>query len=148
MSDLETANEDQLVHLTGDIAAAYVAHNALSPGDLPVLLKKVHAALRELGMPADAGAVPPQQVPAVPVRKSVTPDAVICLECGQPLKSIRRHLQTSHGLSPADYRQKWSLAHDYPIVAPKYSAARSAMAKSIGLGGKPGARISQDRGTE
>ncbi|MEX2479374.1 MAG: MucR family transcriptional regulator [Gammaproteobacteria bacterium] len=148
MSDLETADEDQLVQLSGDIATAYVTHNALSPADLPVLLDKVHAALLGLRKPADAGPVLPQLVPAVPVRRSVTPDAVICLECGQPFRLIRRHLQTSHGLSPADYRQKWSLPQDYPIVAPNYSARRSAMAKSIGLGSKPGARISRVRDTK
>lgn len=130
----EPAVEDELVHLSGEIAAAYVSHNALSATDLPSLLKTIHTALTALGAPA----VPaqPKLEPAVPVRKSVTPDAIVCLECGQTYKSIKRHLQTSHGLSPQTYRERWSLPLDYPMVAPNYSASRSEMAKSFGLGRK------------
>lgn len=131
------ANKDDLVRLSGEIVAAYVSHNALSPGDLPSLLGKVHAALAALKAPRDP--VRPKLEPAVPVRKSVRPDAIICLECGRSYKSLRRHLQTSHELSPHAYRERWSLPPDYPMVAPEYSASRSQMAKSFGLGRKAAA---------
>lgn len=133
MTDLEVAKDD-LVQLSGEIAAAYVSHNALSPTDLPNLLKAIHAALTALRQPAVAPQ--PELQPAVPVRKSVTPNNIFCLECGKTYKSIKRHLQTSHGLSPQEYRERWSLPPDYPMVAPNYSASRSDMAKSFGLGRK------------
>lgn len=137
MSEVEVGDED-LVRLSGEIAAAYVSHNAVSPADLPKLLKSAHAALAALRGSADP--VPSTLVPAVQVRKSIRPDAIVCLECGQSYKSIRRHLRTSHGLSPEEYRRRWNLPSDYPVAAPDYSAKRSEMAKSFGLGGATGAK--------
>ena len=142
MSDIEAANED-LVKLSGEIAAAYVSHNALSPTELPNLLKSVHAALRALASPP--AAAEPEQQPAVPVRKSITPDGIFCLECGQTYKAIKRHLQRSHELTPAEYRERWGLPADYPMVAPNYSASRSRLAKSFGLGNKRAAASRKGR---
>lgn len=133
MTDLEVANND-LVHLSGEITAAYVSRNALSPTDLPSLLQSIYAALAALKKPAVAPQ--PQLQPAVPIRKSVTPDAIVCLECGEAFKSIKRHLQNNHNLSPQEYRERWSLPSDYPMVAPEYSARRSELAKAAGLGRK------------
>ena len=127
-----SANAD-LVGLSGAIVSAYVSHNALSPGALPELLKDVHTALVGLGSQASlAKAEAPN--PAVPVRRSITPGHLVCLEDGKKFKSLKRHLMTHHGLTPEQYRQKWALPLDYPMVAPQYSATRSALAKSSGLG--------------
>ena len=133
MTDPEAAN-DELVQLSGEIVTAYVSHNALSPSDLPDLLRSTHAALAALREPAPAPQ--PELQPAVPIRKSVTPDAIVCLECGQTYKSIKQHLQKSHELAPQEYRERWGLPKDYPMVAPNYSATRSELAKSFGLGRK------------
>jgi predicted transcriptional regulator len=135
----ETA-DSEFVALTTEIVTAYVSHNALNIGDLPKLIADVHAALQKLGEPA-AVEVAEQLKPAVSVRKSVTPDHIICLEDGKGFKSIKRHLWMAHGLSPEDYRSRWSLPADYPLVAATYSEARSSLAKSIGLGRKPGAKV-------
>lgn len=142
MTDPEAANDD-MVHLSGEIVAAYVSHNALSPSDLPDLLRSTHAALMALREPAPAPL--PELQPAVPIRKSVTPDAIVCLECGQTYKSIKRHLQKSHELSPQEYRERWSLPRDYPMVAPNYSATRSELARSFGLGRKAAAGSTKRR---
>jgi predicted transcriptional regulator len=141
MTDLEVAKDD-LVRFSGKIAAAYVSHNTLSPADLPSLLQSVYVALVALGN--STAAAEPELVPAVPVRKSVAPDAIMCLECGKPFKAIKGHLQKSHELSPQEYRERWSLTRDYPMVAPTHSAKRSEMAKAIGLGRK-GASASEKR---
>jgi len=133
MDDQASSNTD-LVELSGEIVAAYVAHNALSPTDLPRLLADVHAALRGLasGTPAPAETKP--LAPAVPVRRSVTPDHLVCLDCGKDFKSLRRHLMAQHAQTPEQYRQRWSLAADYPMVAPNYSEVRSTLARESGLG--------------
>jgi len=125
-----------LVELSTEVVAAYVSNNPLPRGDLPSLIQAVHSAVERLGKgiedpPTQAGT----QTPAVPVRKSITPDFLICLEDGKRFKSLRRHLRRI-GLTPEQYREKWALPSDYPMVAPNYSAQRSAMAKKIGLGQK------------
>ena len=137
MTEENTKPEADLIELATDIVAAYVSNNPLPAGELPRLITDIHAAIAGVA----AGAVPQQPkenpVPAISVRKSVTPDFLICLEDGKKFKSLKRHLATHHGLTPDEYRQKWNLPADYPMVAPTYSATRSAMAKSSGLGRKP-----------
>lgn len=121
--------------LTAEIVAAYVSHNSLSVADLPKFIADTHAALRGLSAaPKQAPAERP--VPAVPIKKSVTPDYLICLEDGKKFKSLKRHLSTHYNLSPEDYRERWGLPTDYPMVAPSYSATRSSLAKANGLGRK------------
>jgi predicted transcriptional regulator len=121
--------------LTADIIAAYVSNNRVSPADLGPLIQTIHAALGSLQ--GDAAAPPAEkQEPAVPVRKSITPDYLVSLEDGQKYKSLKRHLMSKYGMTPAEYRTKWGLPKDYPMVAPNYSASRSAMARAIGLGSK------------
>jgi predicted transcriptional regulator len=122
------------VELAADIVAAYVSKNAVATTELPILIGTIHAALAT----AASGASQPQEseklVPAVPIKKSITPDAIICLEDGKSFKSLKRHLQTKYGLTPEEYRTKWGLPHDYPMVAPNYATARSNLAKQMGLG--------------
>jgi predicted transcriptional regulator len=131
------ATEVDLVELSTEIVCAYVSHNALSPSDLPRMIADVHTALRGL---RGAEVPPPAEElrPAVPVRKSVAPDFIICLEDGKKFKSLKRHLRTHYNLTPEEYREKWSLPADYPMVAPSYSATRSRLAKDNGLGRKAG----------
>lgn len=133
-----TLESSETLQLATDIVAAYVSNNSVSADKLPALLQEVHDAVRALasGGTASAG----NQQPAVPVKKSVTSDYVICLEDGKKLKMLKRYLRTQYGLSPEDYRRKWGLPADYPMVAPNYAAQRSAFAKKIGLGRKPGRR--------
>jgi predicted transcriptional regulator len=127
--------ESDLIELSTEIVAAYVSHNAVSPTDLPKLIADVHGALRAL-QSTDAPAPVEELKPAVPVRKSVAPDYIICLEDGKKFKSLKRHLRTHYNLSPEEYREKWGLPADYPMVAPNYSATRSKLAKDNGLGRK------------
>lgn len=132
-----SGNNAELLELTASVVAAYVSKNDVQPSDLVGLIASTHSALAKLGTesePAPAVAVP--LVPAVPIRKSVTPDAIICLEDGKKFKSLKRHLSTSFGMTPEQYRVKWGLPVDYPMVAPAYAEARSALAKSMGLGRK------------
>ena len=140
MANTPVATESQFVALTTEIVTSYVSHNALNVTDLPKLIADVHGALEKLVHPAPVE-VAEQLKPAVSVRKSVTPDHIVCLEDGKGFKSIKRHLWMAHGLSPEDYRARWSLPTDYPLVAATYSAARSSLAKSIGLGRKPGSKV-------
>jgi predicted transcriptional regulator len=122
--------------ITAEIVSAYVSHNAVQPTAVPQLLQDVFHVLGSIAAPkADVAA--PQQ-PAIPIRKSVTPDFIICLEDGKQFKSLKRHLQAVYGMTPEQYRRKWALPKDYPMVAPNYAATRSALAKSIGLGRSPG----------
>ena len=131
------AGDFELVELSADIVSAYVSHNAVSPTDLPRLISEVHGALRSLR--TNEVPVPVEDLkPAVPVRKSVAPDYIICLEDGKKFKSLKRHLRTHYNLSPEEYREKWGLPADYPMVAPSYSATRSKLAKDNGLGRKAG----------
>lgn len=136
MDDLnEIESDDVIVELTADIVAAYVSNNVVQVSDLPGIIADVHHALRDThGSPEPA--VPERGEPAVPVKRSVKDDEIICLECGLKLKSLKRHLMASHGLSPGQYREKWQLASDYPTVAPQYAEARSRLAKNMGLGRK------------
>jgi predicted transcriptional regulator len=130
-----SGHESDLVELSTEIVAAYVSHNAVSPSDLPKLIADVHGALRSLS--AKEAPLPVEELkPAVPVRKSVAADYIICLEDGKKFKSLKRHLRTHYNLSPEEYREKWGLPADYPMVAPNYSATRSKLAKDNGLGRK------------
>jgi predicted transcriptional regulator len=129
-----TAGND-LIDLSADIVSAYVSHNAINVADLPKLISDVHGAL--LGLTAAGAAEPAEELkPAVPVRKSVTAEYIVCLEDGKKFKSLKRHLRTHYSLTPEEYRDKWSLPSDYPMVAPSYSATRSRLAKDNGLGRK------------
>jgi predicted transcriptional regulator len=119
--------------LTAEIVCAYVGNNALARADLLLLVRAVHDALSRLGSarehePAEA------PVPAVPIRRSVTRDYMVCLEDGEKFRSLKRHLRSAHGMTPEQYRARWRLAHDYPMVAPSYAKARSELAKKLGLG--------------
>lgn len=129
-------SEDILLTLTADIVAAHVSNNSVAVSDIPSLIENVHQALT--GISASQAATEEKQEPKVSIRASVKPDYVTCLECGKKQKMLKRHLMTSHGLTPAEYRQKWGLSTDYPMVAPNYAAQRRALAKSIGLGTKRG----------
>jgi len=125
------------IELTADIVSAYVGNNPLPASGLPDLIASVSASVRKLsGVVAKEG---PSLTPAVNPKRSVFPDYIICLEDGKKFKSLKRHLSTDHGLTPDEYRAKWGLSPDYPMVAPNYSATRSALAKSSGLGRKPAA---------
>lgn len=134
LADIE---ESTLITLTAEIVSAYVTKNRLPATGLPDLIASISQSIGKLGEPVVAPEVAP--VPAVNPKKSVHPDYIICLEDGKKFKSMKRHL-TSHGLTPQQYRVRWGLPADYPMTAPNYSAARSAMAKDIGLGQKPVAR--------
>ena len=127
-------SEDMLLSLTADIVAAHVSNNSVAISDLPILIGRVHETLAGLGTPA----VTPveEQKPAVSVRASVKPDYIVCLEDGKKLKMLRRHLMTAYGMTPEDYRAKWNLPKDYPMVAPEYAEKRRVLAKQIGLGTK------------
>jgi len=122
------------VSVAADIVAAYVSNNAVPIGQLSSLIAEVHSALQ--GLRGEAEAEPQQrpQVPAVPVKKSIHPDYLVCLEDGRKFKSLKRHLRSRYQMSPEDYRRKWSLPPDYPMVAPNYAARRSELAKGMGLG--------------
>jgi predicted transcriptional regulator len=128
-----------LLDLTADIVAAHVSNNAVVVGDLPVLIGNVHAALSSLGTASEPD-VPPSE-PAVPVRRSVKPDHIVCLEDGKKLKMLKRHLMTHYQMTPDQYRAKWNLPADYPMVAPDYAERRRVLAKKIGLGRKPGSTV-------
>ena len=121
--------------IAAEIVAAYVSNNSIAVTDLPALIGEVHSALQRIANgQTDRTPVAANLAPAVPIRKSVTPDFIICLEDGKKFRSLKRHLKTSFGMTPDEYRAKWSLPPDYPIVAPNYAAQRSALAKASGLG--------------
>lgn len=123
-----------LIELTTEIVAAYVSNNSVAANDLPSVISQVHAALGGTIVPVEE--VLEKQKPAVTVRRSIQNDHLVCLEDGMKFKSLKRHLMTHHGLSPEQYREKWELAADYPMVAPAYAEARSRLAKEMGLGQK------------
>ena len=134
-SSSATAPEVDLVELSTEIVCAYVSHNAISTADLPRVIADVHTALK--GLRGVEAPQPTEELrPAVPVRKSVAPDFIICLEDGKKFKSLKRHLRTHYNLTPEEYREKWGLPADYPMVAPSYSETRSRLAKDNGLGRK------------
>ena len=126
-------DQETLVTLTADIVAAHVSNNSVAISDIPLIIRSVHEALAGLGE-----TTPPEvkQEPAVSIRASVKPDYIVCLEDGKKLKMLRRHLMTHYGMTPDDYRAKWNLPKDYPMVAPNYSERRRELAKEIGLGSK------------
>lgn len=128
-----------LVEYTSDVVSAYVSNNTVTPADLPALIREVHKAVTEISN-ASLAASEPELVPAVNPRKSVTREYIVCLEDGKKFKSLKRHLKTHFDMSPEEYREKWGLPSDYPMVAPAYSEKRSALAKEKGLGRKPGKR--------
>ena len=130
MSENSSSDGSAMIAWTADIVASHVQNNSVAISDLPVLIKTVHESLSGLG--GEAAAEKPQ--PAVSVRRSVTPDFIICLEDGRKLKMLKRHLSTAYGMSPEEYREKWGLPADYPMVAPNYAKQRSKLAKQIGLG--------------
>jgi len=122
-----------LIDLTADIVSAYVSNNTVASTDLPSLISEVHNALQKTAT-ASSEPEPEPLKPAVPVKKSVMPDYIICLEDGKKFKSLKRHLRTHYNMTPEEYREKWDLGADYPMVAPNYAAARSELAKKMGLG--------------
>ncbi|NGO55455.1 MucR family transcriptional regulator [Allomesorhizobium camelthorni] len=125
--------DDPIVELTADVVSAYVSNNPVPAAELAALIGQIHASLRALGSGAPVEVEEPQK-PAVPIKKSVAPDHIVCLEDGKQFKSLKRHLMSQYGLTPDEYRAKWNLPADYPMVAPNYAATRSALAKKIGLG--------------
>jgi Predicted transcriptional regulator len=133
----EVPQADGNIPLVAEIVSAYVANNQVPVSDLPSLITKVHAALNGLAVPESEPAQAEAPKPSVPVRKSVTPDYIVCLEDGKKFKSLKRHLRTHFNLSPEEYREKWGLPATYPMVAPNYSATRSKLAKANGLGTRP-----------
>lgn len=128
------ASNELLAELTAEIVAAYVSTHVVPGAELPTLIADVHSALNNATAPAPVIAPIEKPKPAVSIRKSVQNDQITCLECGGAFKSLKRHLMTHHNLSPEDYREKWDLPADYPMVAPAYAEARSRLAKEIGLG--------------
>jgi predicted transcriptional regulator len=130
---------NKLTEITADIVAAHVSNNWVAVNDLPNLIQQVHTALAGLGQ----GATAEQQgkTPVVSVKASVKPDYIVCMECGRKQKTLKRHLQTAHGMNPQTYRKDYGLPDSYPMVAPNYSEQRRGLAKSIGLGRKPGEKV-------
>ena len=131
----DPVRDELLVELTADVVAAYVSNNVIQTGDLPGLIANVHAALGTTAQ-SEGESTEPAAKPAVSVRKSVQENVLICLECGQKFKSLKRHLMTYHGLTPEAYRAKWDLPASYPMVAPAYAEKRSRLAKKMKLGHK------------
>lgn len=130
----EKPNANELLELTTEIVSAHVGNNSIALGDLPQLIQDVYKTLAIVGT---TPAVPERPKPAVPIKKSVFPDFVVCLEDGKKLKMLKRHLKTSYNMTPDQYRERWGLPPEYPMVAPNYAKHRSALAKKIGLGTKP-----------
>jgi len=130
----EKPNVSELLELTTEIVSAHASNNTVTPGDLSQLIQDVYKTLADVGVQE---AVPEKPRPAVSVKKSVFPDFIVCLEDGKKLKMLKRHLKTAYNLSPDEYRKRWGLPADYPMVAPNYAKHRSALAKKIGLGTKP-----------
>ena len=126
-------DKSEIIEMTADIVSAYVGNNSVSASELPSLIKSVHRALASVSNGGDAVEPAPKE-PAVPIKKSITADHLVCLEDGRKFKSLKRHLRTKYNMSPEDYRAKWGLAKDYPMVAPNYAKARSELAKQMGLG--------------
>lgn len=132
-TDREELPEDQTLRMAVDIVTAYLSNNPLPAATIPDLIATVHGALTNIGRPSEE-APQTSRKPAVSVRKSVTPDYIVCLEDGKQLKMLKRYLRSNYGMTPAEYRAKWGLPADYPMVAPNYAKQRSEFAKQIGLG--------------
>ena len=126
------------MELTAQVVVAYVSNNSLPAADLPATIATIHAALGQSHAAPATEPVPEKPEPAVPIKRSVTDDHIVCLEDGKTFKSLKRHIMTNHELTPDEYRERWGLKPDYPMVAPGYAAERSRLAKSLGLGRKPG----------
>ncbi len=136
----------ETIEMTADIVSAYVGNNSVAAADLPALIQSVHRALASVVSGAETVEVAPKE-PAVPIKRSITPEFLICLEDGRKFKSLKRHLRTKYNMSPEEYRAKWGLNKDYPMVAPNYAKARSELAKQMGLGqgGRPAAKKAAKR---
>ena len=136
MEQFETDMAETLITLTSDIVAAHVSNNSVSVDEVPTLISNVYSALSGLGGTGSTEDVRPD--PAVSVRASVKKDHIVCLDCGKKMKMLKRHLNTEHDMTPDEYRARWDLPSDYPMVAPDYADTRRDLAKKIGLGRKPG----------
>jgi len=139
----ESPSNAELVALSSEIVSSHVGNNAIAVADVPALIKAVHETLAEVSR----GAPPeePKPIPAVPIKKSISNDHLTCLEDGQKYKMLKRHLATAHGMTPEEYRERWGLSSDYPMVAPNYAKQRSDLAIQIGLGRKPATTPAQQR---
>lgn len=137
MDSIELDMKETLVTLTADIVSAHVSNNSVAVGDVPTLIRNVYNALTGLEVVATEESAPE---PAVSIRASIKPDYIVCLEDGKKMKMLKRHLMTQYNMTPEDYRARWNLPADYPMVAPNYAEKRRALAKEIGLGRKPGQR--------
>lgn len=141
MEDRDKISPEDVLRMTSEIAAAFVGNNTLPAAQLPEVIRTIHGSLAHL-----SGAVQMKElVPAVPIKKSVTPEYIVCLEDGRKLKMLKRHLRTTFKLTPDQYRARWGLPSDYPMVSPNYAAQRSAFAKKIGLGRTGGRRRQRGR---
>jgi predicted transcriptional regulator len=136
----EIEQREELLELTATIVEAHVSNNSIAVADLPGLIATVHETLAAVGE-----GVLPRPEPAVPVKRSVKPTYIVCLEDGEKYKMLKRHLRTAHELTPVDYRKRWGLSEDYPLVAPKYAELRSKLAKKIGLGRNVGTKVKRRR---
>ena len=143
MENEQNQYHSDAVELAAEIVASYVAHNSVPASELAHLIHNVHSALTSLGQPVVEEVK--HQEPAVPLKKSVTPDYIICLEDGKKFKSLKRHLRTKFEMSPDQYRAKWGLPSDYPMVAPSYAAARSNLTRAMGLGQKSKANVGRKK---
>jgi predicted transcriptional regulator len=132
MSD-DSGESSSFIELTANIVSAYVSNNPLPTADIPALIGQIHSALKRISGGQAAAPAEPQK-PAVPVKRSINPDHIVCLEDGLKFKSLKRHLRTRYNMTPDQYREKWALPPDYPMVAPNYAAARSQLARQMGLG--------------
>lgn len=138
----DTPSQNELLELTADIVSAHASNNTVAQADLPQVIRDVYSTLAGLCTAAAPAETPK---PTVPVKRSVTPDFIICLEDGKKLKMLKRHLKTAYNMTPEQYRERWGLPADYPMVAPNYAKKRSTLAKKIGLGRKPDARKRKTR---
>ncbi len=143
MENIEIEMKETLITLTSDIVAAHVSNNAVDVADVPVLINNVFGALSGLGEASAAAETRPD--PAVSVRSSIKRDHIVCLDCGKKMKMLKRHLSTEHNMTPDEYRARWDLNSDYPVVAPAYAETRRDLAKQIGLGRKPGQKRGRPR---
>ncbi|MBO6528240.1 MucR family transcriptional regulator [Erythrobacter sp.] len=144
MNDFNSEHSELLITLTSDIVAAHVGHNKVAVSDVSALIGNVHGALSGLGSQAPEE---PRHDPAVSIRASVKKDHIVCLDCGKKMKLLKRHLMTEHGMTVEEYRARWDLPVDYPMVAPDYAEKRRALAKKIGLGRKPGQKRGRKKKT-
>jgi predicted transcriptional regulator len=129
----DATGDANFIGLTAEIVSAYISNNTVASADIPALISQVHSALLRVSSGEAETSSEPLK-PAVPIKRSITPDFIVCLEDGKKFKSLKRHLRTQYSMTPEQYREKWGLAADYPMVAPNYAAARSRLAKQMGLG--------------